>query len=78
MQQCIHTDYTHGVGPRDLPCNRPGQIEVEFCPIHGTDHRVVDSDSVPSMLGYGSDDSVKLACGHSLTWDPFTGKPFAR
>jgi hypothetical protein len=28
MRECEHTDYTHGVGPNDVPCNRPGRVQV--------------------------------------------------
>jgi hypothetical protein len=51
---------------------------TEPCPICLRDVEVVDTDSVPSMLGYGSDDSTTLACGHVLTYDPFTGQAHAR
>jgi hypothetical protein len=47
------------------------------CPRCERDVVIIDTDSVPSMLGYGSDDSLQLACGHSITFDPFTGRPSA-
>lgn len=29
MEECEHRGYTHGIGPRDLPCNRPGKIDPD-------------------------------------------------
>ena len=54
-----------GAGPLDEPSDE--QQFTSFCPLCGSEMAEVDSESVPSMLGYGSDDSVKLACGHSNT-----------
>ena len=57
--------------------------EVDFadsfeCAPCGSTVIVLDSDAMPSMLGYGSDESYLLACGHTVTFDPFTGSPSFR
>lgn len=47
------------------------------CPVHGITAVVAHLDGAPSMTGSGFDpDAYDLACGHRLSWDPFTGKPF--
>ena len=44
------------------------------CPVCDDLRLVVEVDDVPSMLGYGRDVAVMLACGHSICSTPLGGE----
>ena len=53
--------------------------EYEECPVHGPRRVIEVHEGAPSMMGHNFDpDFIDLACGHTLSHDPFTGKPYVR
>lgn len=48
--------------------------DYEVCPVCEDLRLVVEVDDVPSMLGYGRDVAVTLACGHSICSTPLGGE----
>lgn len=48
------------------------------CSICQREVPVIDWEDMPSMMGHGTDTSLELACGHYVTFDPFTGRATCR
>lgn len=46
-------------------------LHEHTCPDHGL-VRITDAGEVPSMM-HGTDAWMRLSCGGSVTWDPFSG-----